>query len=98
MIAPNPAPIAEPYPPCNKQPPTTEAMIASNSFNKPLAVSAEPASITCIVAYAVAAQAVPINRRVLTNVTGTPAFLAPLASPPAANIQFPNFVLNEQIV
>ena len=40
------APIAEPYPPVSKQPPTTAAAIASNSFKVPRIVSAEPASKT----------------------------------------------------
>ena len=46
IIAPNQAPIPDPKPPVSKQPPTTAAAIASNSFNVPRIVSAEPASKT----------------------------------------------------
>ena len=67
----------------------TAAMIASNSFSRPRVVSAEPASMTWMVASSVAAQAVQMKRLIFTRPTGTPTLRATSWSPPVAKIQLP---------
>src|SRR6266508_2152420 len=89
ISAPSAAPTAEPYPPVRRQPPTTAAMIALNSWSVPRSESAPVNSTAWISATKKAANAVVTNRAIFTRRTGTPTLRAASTAPPVPKIQFP---------
>src|SRR5579872_5677125 len=90
--APKAAPTMEPYPPVNRQPPTTAAtMYSSSSPTPPPDCTVLYSNSWCMPATH-AHRPTAMNRPTLVDLVGTPTARALAALPPAANIQLPTLV------
>src|SRR3954453_9959607 len=92
IIAPNAAPTTDPYPPVSRQPPTTAAMMNSNSRPTP-SLLCMPRRLTAVITPQSAATVeVAMKRAIFVLDTGTPMLRAATGSPPAPKIQLPTRV------